>query len=47
VLSFGSFLPSELQFAIIGACWVLLGIALMDQRWEAQPTAARYCHPER
>jgi hypothetical protein len=38
-------LPSQLAtpnllFAITGACWVLLGIALMDQRHEPQPTAA-------
>jgi hypothetical protein len=29
-----------LHFAITGACWVLLGIALMDHRREPQPTAA-------
>jgi len=29
-----------LYFAITGACWVLLGIALMDPRPEPQPTAA-------
>jgi len=29
-----------LHFAISGACWVLLGIALMEQRREPQPTAA-------
>ena len=29
-----------LRFALTGACWVLLGIALMDQRREPQPTAA-------
>jgi len=40
-----AFLPSQwatpfLHFAITGACWVLLGIALMDPRREPQPTAA-------
>lgn len=40
-----AFLPSQLvtpflHFAITGACWVLLGIALMDLRREPQPTAA-------
>jgi hypothetical protein len=40
-----AFLPSQLvtpflHFAITGACWVLLGIALMDQRREPQLTAA-------
>ncbi len=40
-----AFLPSQLaspflHFAITGACWVLLGIALMGQRQEPQPTAA-------
>ena len=52
VLSFGfdwfgvpAFLPEPLvtpflYFAITGACWVLLGIAMMDQRREPQPTAA-------
>jgi hypothetical protein len=34
------FLPPELQSAIIGACWVLMGIAMMDQRHEAQPATA-------
>lgn len=29
-----------LHFVITGACWVLFGIALMDQRPEPQPTAA-------
>ena len=29
-----------LHFALTGACWVLLGIALMDPRREPQPTAA-------
>jgi hypothetical protein len=29
-----------LHLAIIGACWVLLGIAMMDQRRELQPTTA-------
>jgi len=29
-----------LRFALTGACWVLLGIALMEQRREPQPTAA-------
>jgi hypothetical protein len=29
-----------LHFAITGACWVLLGIALLDPRREPQPTAA-------
>jgi hypothetical protein len=40
-----AFLPSQLaspflHFAITGACWVLMGIAMMDQRREPQPTAA-------
>jgi hypothetical protein len=40
-----AFLPSQfatpfLHFAITGACWVLLGIAMTDQRREPQPTAA-------
>jgi hypothetical protein len=40
-----AFLPSQfaspfLHFAITGACWVLLGIAMMDQRREPQPAAA-------
>jgi len=40
-----AFLPSQwatpfLHFAISGACWVLLGIAMMDQRRETQLTAA-------
>ena len=40
-----AFLPSQwatpfLHFALTGACWVLLGMALMDQRREPQPTAA-------
>jgi hypothetical protein len=40
-----AFLPSQwatpfLHFALTGACWVLLGIALMNQRREPQPTAA-------
>ena len=40
-----AFLPSQLvtpflHFAFTGACWVLLGIALMDQRREPQPAAA-------
>jgi hypothetical protein len=40
-----AFLPSQwatpfLHFALTGACWVLLGIALLDQRREPQPTAA-------
>jgi hypothetical protein len=30
----------SLQFALTGTCWVLLGIAMMDQRREPQPTAA-------
>ncbi len=34
------FLPLELECAVIGACWVLLGIALLDQRREVRPTAA-------
>ena len=50
VLSFGfewfgvpALLPLQwatpsLQFGTTGACWVLLGIAMMDQRREAQPT---------
>ena len=29
-----------LRFVLTGACWVLLGIALMEQRREPQPTAA-------
>lgn len=29
-----------LHFALTGACWVLLGMALMDPRQEPQPTAA-------
>jgi hypothetical protein len=29
-----------LRFSLTGACWVLLGIARMDQRLEPQPTAA-------
>jgi hypothetical protein len=29
-----------LRFALTGVCWVLLGIALIDQRREPQPTAA-------
>jgi hypothetical protein len=29
-----------LQFALTGACWVLLGIALINPRQEPQPTAA-------
>jgi hypothetical protein len=38
-------LPSQwatpfLHFASTGACWVLLGIAMTDQRREPQPTAA-------
>ena len=52
VLSFGfewfgvpAFLPLPwvtpfLHFAITGACWVLLGIAMMDQRREPQSAAA-------
>ena len=52
VFSFGfdwfgvpAFLPSQwatpfLHFVITGACWVLLGIAMMGQRREPQPTAA-------
>jgi len=37
------FLPSSwatpfLHFALTGACWVLLGIAMIDQRREPQPT---------
>jgi hypothetical protein len=40
-----AFLPSQwatpfLHFALTGVCWVLLGIALMDQSREPQPTAA-------
>lgn len=40
-----SFLPVQwatpfLHFALTGACWVLLGIAMMDQRRGTQPTAA-------
>jgi len=40
-----AFLPSQwatpfLHFAITGACWVLLGIALMDPRREPHPAAA-------
>ena len=40
-----SFLPVQwatpfLHFALTGACWVLLGIAMMDQRRGPQPTAA-------
>jgi hypothetical protein len=40
-----AFLPSQwanpfLHFAITGACWVLLGIAMMDQRRGSQLTAA-------
>lgn len=40
-----AFLPSEwatpfLHFAITGACWVLLGIAMMDQKREPQPATA-------
>ena len=40
-----AFLPLQLitpflHFAITGACWVLMGIALMDPRREPQPTAA-------
>ena len=40
-----AFLPSQLaspflHFFTSGACWVLLGIALMDPRREPQPTAA-------
>jgi hypothetical protein len=40
-----AFLPSQLaspflHFASTGACWVLLGIAMMDQRREPQPAAA-------
>jgi hypothetical protein len=40
-----AFLPVQwatpfLHFAISGACWVLLGIALMDQRRAPQPAAA-------
>jgi len=40
-----AFLPLQwatpfLHFATTGACWVLLGIAMMDQRREPQPTAA-------
>jgi len=40
-----AFLPSQwatpfLHFAITGACWVLLGIAMMEPRREPQPTAA-------
>jgi hypothetical protein len=40
-----AFLPVQwatpfLHFAITGACWVLLGIALMDPRREPQPAAA-------
>jgi hypothetical protein len=30
----------SLHFAITGACWVLLGIAMMDRRRVPQPTAA-------
>jgi hypothetical protein len=38
-------LPSQLvtpilHFALTGACWVLLGMALIDPRREPQPTAA-------
>ena len=52
VLSFGfewfgvpAFLPSQwaipfLHFALTGVCWVLLGMAMMDQSREPQPTAA-------
>ena len=29
-----------LRFVLTGACWVLLGIALMDQRRESQPATA-------
>jgi hypothetical protein len=29
-----------LHFAITGACWVLLGIAMMNQKREPQPAAA-------
>ena len=40
-----AFLPSQLvtpflHFVLTGACWVLLGIALIDPRREPQPTAA-------
>jgi hypothetical protein len=40
-----AFLPVQwatpfLHFAITGACWVLLGIAMMEQRREPQPAAA-------
>jgi hypothetical protein len=40
-----SFLPVQwatpfLHFALTGACWVLLGIAMIDQRRGTQPTAA-------
>jgi len=40
-----AFLPVQwatpfLHFAITGVCWVLLGIAMMDQKREPQPAAA-------
>jgi hypothetical protein len=40
-----AFLPVQwatpfLHFVLTGTCWVLLGIAMMDQRREPQPTAA-------
>jgi hypothetical protein len=40
-----AFLPVQwaspfLHFALTGACWVLLGMAMMNQRREPQPTAA-------
>ena len=40
-----AFLPSQwatpfLHFAITGACWVLLGIAMMDQRQGHEPAPA-------
>jgi hypothetical protein len=35
-----------LHFAITGACWVLLGIAMMDRRHNPQPAAIWHTHPE-
>jgi hypothetical protein len=38
--SMSPYIGAFLQLAITGACWVLLGIAMMDQRREPQVTAS-------
>jgi hypothetical protein len=33
-------ITTSLRFALTGLCWVLMGMAMMDQRQESQPAAA-------